>query len=157
MGLTHLVGDVRKPVTGGLIVHCVNDKKLMGSGVALSLYSQWKEVKSEYLKWDNATFALGNIQIVWVEDNLAVVNLIGQHGIASTLEERISNPPVRYEAIKSGFRKVCFIAKREKCDVHFPMNFGCDRAGGVWKKIEELINDELVSKDINVYTYKFVG
>ena len=95
-------GDVTVPVKGGLICHCVNDSKKMGSGVALALLKKWSRVRSEYMNWDTGTFQLGDIQIVWVEKDLAVVNMIGQHGIAGD----DPTPPIRYEAMRECCNKV---------------------------------------------------
>ena len=147
-------GDVREPIGDGtkFICHCVNDQKRMGSGVALALLQKWSRVRSEYMDWDKyGKFALGNIQVVWVEYDIAVINMVGQHDIVA----KDGIPPIRYDAMKSCLEKVYSIAKRDNASVHIPKRCGSDRAGGDWNIIEKMIIEELSDKNINVVIYDF--
>ena len=163
MGTFEIIdGNVTKPIGIGLklIVHCVNDQKIMGSGVARSLYEVWPQVKHHYLTWvetlSTPDFKLGEIQIVQCENDISVVNLIGQHMVG--VDEN-GNPPVRYDAVINGFRNLIKFIRNMKIignkdiSIHIPYKFCCDRAGGDWEIIEKIIKNELCSKDISVTIY----
>lgn len=152
--LKYVVGDVREPIRKGnenaIICHCVNDKRVMGSGVAKALYEKWSDVREKYMEWGQTKdFALGKVQFVPVEKKIAVANMVGQHDIVA--ENGI--PPIRYKAIKSCFEKIRETAIRHNCSIHLPYLVGCDRAGGDWQVVEQIIKDELCFYDISVIIY----
>jgi hypothetical protein len=65
---------------------CCNDEGGWGRGFVLALSRRWSEPERRYRAWargeeDSAPFALGQVQLVPVEESLWVANLIGQHGI----------------------------------------------------------------------------
>lgn len=151
--LKYIVRDVRLPVGRGknLICHVVNDLPAMGSGVAKALFDKWPIVRSEYMKWGKSghNFELGNIQALKVEDNIAVINMIGQRDI-----KPINGiPPVRYGAIRKCCRKVADIAKKYNATVNVPYKMGSDLAGGEWSEIEKILIEELANNDIEVVVY----
>lgn len=159
--IKYVKGDVLSPIGDGykLIIHCCNDLGLMGSGVAKSLFLKWPSVKSEYIDWkrksDSSTknFLLGNIQVVEVEKGVSVVNMIGQHGIATNN----GTPPIRYEAIRDCLLKVKELVKYKRIEgemvsIHAP-RFGAGLAKGDWSVIEKLVIDNLCDYDIPVTIY----
>jgi len=144
-------GDVTNPINTGkkaLIVHCVNDIFVMGAGVARALFTKWPNVRTEYLKWGRTNPQLGDVQYVDVAKNIVVGNLIGQHNV---VKDREGNPPVRYEAVAKGFDNVRKYAVKNNCDVHIPNLACCDLAGGVWVKVEEIIQKALPDTDVYIY------
>ena len=149
--IQYLVGDATEPFADGadnrIIIHCCNDIYGWGRGFVISLSKKWKAPQREYKAWTH-NFRLGEIQIVPVEGNISVCNMIGQHDIYS----KHGIPPVRYEAIRKCLKKVAIHCKKTNTSVHAP-RFGSDLAGGKWEKIEKLINQELISKDIPVFVY----
>jgi len=153
--ITYVIGgDLREPLGSDqkkVIAHCVNDQGRMGAGVAKALFEKWPSVRSEYIKWfqDDNGFSLGNSQIVKVENDICVVNIIGQHD--TKIKDGI--PPVRYEAIQSGFRFLNDLCDLCGTTIHLPYLMGCDLAGGKWEEVEALINKELVRKGKKVYVY----
>lgn len=154
MPIKYIVKDVREPIGEGkkLICHCVNDIPAMGSGVAKALLDKWPIVRSAYMEWGkrpNTNFGLGKIQALKVEDDIAVVNMVGQHGIHS----QNGLPPIRYDAIRSACKKTCIIAKRYKATVHIPYLLGCDLAGGNWEIVEKIFLEELCEHGIEVTAY----
>jgi len=154
--ILYVQGDVRNPIGDSkkLICHVVNDRGLMGSGVAKSLYEKWGSVRSKYYEWHRSghNFELGNIQAVTINKDIVVINMIGQRDI------KVLNgiPPIRYGAIKQCLEKVSQLALKYNANIHAP-RFGSDRAGGDWSKIEQMIKDELCSKDISVTVYDLPG
>jgi O-acetyl-ADP-ribose deacetylase (regulator of RNase III) len=148
--LTYITGDASRPVGKGnkVIPHCCNDLGRWGSGFVVAVSKKWKEPESEYrfLK----SYELGDVQFVKVEEDIVVANIIGQHGIKS-----INNvAPIRYDAIRIGLQKVCEYALKNNASVHMP-KIGSDRAGGNWDRIEKIIKEELVDKNIDIYVYIF--
>ena len=150
--IKYIRGNVLEPIGEGnkIIIHCCNDLKVMGSGVALALRNKWPVV---FDKYKNSSAELGTVSFAKVDDGVVVANIIGQHGVGFTN----SAPPVRYEAIDSGLKKVMETAKRYNASVHSPYNFGCVLAGGKWSIVEEIINRQLSSNDIEVIIYDIHG
>ena len=155
MGIKYINGDATNPIGGGykLIIHCCNDIGGWGRGFVLALSKKWKNPEQAYRNWHRdqpQSFKLGEIQRVPVEENISVVNMIGQHGVGF----KDGKPPIRYEAIRECLKKVCSICKMKNASVHAP-KFGSDLAGGNWDIIEQIINEELIEKDIEVIVYLF--
>lgn len=157
--LKYIDGDATLPRGGGhrMIIHCCNDFGAWGAGFVLALSKRWKKPEQEYRIWYRSQgegrnkFKLGEIQIVDIQSELAVVNMIGQHGIDPDVD---GNPPIRYDAIKSCLTKIAIEAKDRSSSVHAP-RFGAGLAGGDWNKIEALIKETLINKGINVTVYDF--
>ena len=155
-GIQYMVGDATAPPRDkpGIIVHVCNDIGAWGKGFVLALSRRWKQPEQRFRAWSNGEdvlpYALGQVQFVPVEENLVVANLIGQHGI----RRQGGLPPVRYEAIEQGLRRVAEQAQASGATVHMP-RIACGLAGGTWDKIEPLIQVELVAKGISVMVYDF--
>ena len=154
--INYVTGDATNPLGDGkkFILHIVNDLGVWGSGFVIAVSNKWPKAKTEYQNWkkQNNGLALGTIQTVVVEKDIVVINMVGQRDIR-TLN---GVPPVRYGAIKKCLSKVADLALKYKASIHAP-RFGSERAGGDWKQIEKLIQDELCSKDIDVTIYDLPG
>lgn len=148
--INYIIGDLtdQKENENQVIIHCVNNLGIMGSGVALALYTKWSKVKEKYLKWYNSKkdFELGSIQWVRVGELLWVVNLIGQNGIRGPN----NLIPIRYTAIIEGFEKIKKDTDSHIHSIHLP-RIGCGLAGGDWRVMEPIIEE--VFKDYDVYIY----
>ena len=152
--IEYVVGDATDPPRDkpGIIVHVCNNVGAWGKGFVLALSRRWKEPEQSFRSWahggESLSYELGQVQFVQVEETLWVANLIGQHGI-----RRVNGtPPVRYEAIERGLRRVAEKAHSEGATVHMP-RIACGLAGGTWDKIEPLIEAELLAKGIPVVVY----
>ena len=64
------------------------------------------------------------------------------------------NPPIRYEAIRIGLRRIKEFAVMLDGGVHMPRT-GCGLAGGTWDKIEPLVQEVLVENNISTTVYDF--
>ena len=148
MTITYLKGDATNPQGDGnkLLIHCSNDIGGWGRGFVLALSRRWKEPEEVYRSYKPEKLVLGNVQIINVEDDIIVVNMIGQHDI---VRDKEGNPPVRYWAIKSALEKVNRLAKLANATVHCP-RFGSVLAGGDWNEIEKIIK-ETIEVDVFVY------
>lgn len=153
--INYVIGDATYPEGPGpkVIVHCVNNIGKFGSGFVLSLNKRWLRPREEYFKWATDSkppipFELGQVQFVQVEPELWVANLVGQH---QTIRENSS--PVRYEAIRTGLRTVANFCLEERASLHGP-KFGSGLAAGSWPVIADLLEDEVVSQDVEVTIYE---
>ncbi|AMO19118.1 macro domain-containing protein [Flavobacterium columnare] len=154
--IKYLVGDATQPEIDGnkIIVHICNDIGGWGKGFVLSISKRWKNPELKYREWfeQKENFTLGEVQFIQVEEHIWVANLIGQHKI---YKDENGNAPIRYEAISKGLIKVADFAVKLNATIHMP-RIGCGLAGGSWDKIEPIIQDTLISKEIGTYIYDFV-
>lgn len=134
-----------------VIPHCCNDLGVMGAGVALGLKTKWPKVEEEYSK---NRLVLGNIFWEPVEDNIVVVNMIGQKGVRSDDNLR----PVKYSALVKAMEEICgrinHYCIHDKVVFHCPM-FGSELAGGDWNLIWHLIHEIWVERGFDVIIYEF--
>ena len=151
--IKYVKGDVTNPyqVEGRkILVHVCNDIGLAGAGVIVAIKRKWPEAIKEYQRWFRSRkgFELGRVQFIKVEDDIVVCNMIGQKGVRS----RGNQKPIRYSAIEDCLGKVCEGALRNEATIICP-RFGCGLAGGSWNRIEEIIEEKLCKKGVQVVVY----
>lgn len=170
--LTVVKGDVRSPQMTNenevaIIPHCCNNLGVMGAGVALALRNKWPEVYNAYTQMaDMSTQGLrnrlGELCYARVENDIIVVNMIGQDGTVS-----LNNPkPVKYWALQKCLETIrmvisetivsghILLGKEVKPVIHCP-KFGSDLAGGNWDFILEIIREQILEYGIDVVVYEF--
>lgn len=152
--LQYLTGDATYPAFKGnkIICHICNDIGKWGKGFVLSLSKRWLSPRNEYYRWYQdcqSSLPLGEIQLVQVEGAIWVANMIAQRSIYNGSN---GSPPIRYDALRSCLVDVCERACLKKASVHMP-RIGIGLAGGKWEVIEQIIQEELVDKDVRVYVY----
>jgi O-acetyl-ADP-ribose deacetylase (regulator of RNase III) len=161
--LKFITGDVTIPRGGGhrMVIHICNDIGGFGAGVALAIARRWPKVQEQYRLWhrngihERATFKLGEIQIVNLQTDLAVVNMIAQEDIVAKKNDQGEwIPPIRYDAVDACLKKVAKAAAESKSTIAMP-RIGCGLAGGSWDQIEPLIIENLINKNLNVTVYDF--
>lgn len=147
------IGDATCPTIHDgtrVIAHVCNDAGKWGAGFSGAVSDRWKEpevfYRSQYRR-ARFSFKLGEVQWVFVETDLAIVNMIAQHDTRSK-----KNPkPIRYDALESCLNKLV-----ESCQdlgdvtLHMP-RIGSGLAGGDWGLIESLIDE--ICWDFDVYVY----
>lgn len=149
--INYLKGDATLPVGDGnkIIVHCCNDIGGWARGFVLALSARWSKPEEEYRAWfrgERGLHFLGAVQYVPVESDIWVANVIGQHDIR-TIDDV---PPIRYDALRAGLRRVGRFAAEINASIHMP-RIGCGLAGGHWTLVEPIIDDELWGLKVNVY------
>ena len=153
--INYIQGDATQPIGKGnkIIVHICNDIGGWGKGFVMAISKRWKEPEKQYRNWFKTKdgFELGNVQFVETESELIIANLIGQHKIR---KDELGNPPIRYDAVREGLKKVGRKAKEINAEVHMP-RIGCGLAGGKWEEIEPIILEEISSHGIAVTVYDF--
>jgi O-acetyl-ADP-ribose deacetylase (regulator of RNase III) len=173
--ITILNGDATAPTTPGvkIIAHVCNDENAWGSGFVLAVSAKWKRPEEQYRKWaggDSETdmtggslvltppiFRLGETQLIQVEPEIYVANMVAQklystYHAAKNLKAGDTRPPIRYEALKECLQNLKILADKLDASVHMP-RIGCERAGGSWAKVEDLVTLELDGLDIYVYDF----
>jgi len=144
MAITYVTGNAVGALISGEIdylMHCCNNRKVMGSGIALEIK---QKLPSAFLIYTRSSSDLGTISCYD-----GVVNMVAQDGYGK------GGKYINYGA----FAK-CLIdfedrlCGRPKADVKIglPFKIGSDRAGGNWDIVLELI--EFILKDYDVYIYK---
>jgi len=134
------------------IIHQVNCKGAMNSGIAKAIREKWPDVFSKYKnyvdKYNNDV--LGAVLPVKVGENQKVLNLFGQgnygyDGIRYT----------SYDAIDTCLEKVA-----KKCEekgiksIALPYHMSCDRGGANWNIIMEMIKQHFEDLDITIEIWK---
>ena len=156
--IQYITGDATAPQVSGnkIIVHICNDIGAWGKGFVLAISKRWPAPEAAYRKWyaerEKNDFTLGSVQLVQVEPEFYVANLIGQHDI--TRKGKTDDPPIRYDAVEAGLKKLAEIAPPLQASVHMP-RIGCGLAGGKWEMIEPIILRTLIANGIAVSVYDF--
>lgn len=153
--LIYINGDITNPIESHCVIaHVVNDIGVMGAGVAKALYTKWPSVKWTYLKWYQTNhivhpFQLGKVNFVQVDDekDIVVANMIAQHGIYSSTNQK----PIRYDALRKCLFEVYSYCKANKVNLHLPM-IGSGLAKGDWNIIEQNLKDGM---EVDTYVYQF--
>lgn len=154
--IRYLTGDATDPAghRPACIAHVCNDADRWGRGFVRAVSGRWPQPERAYRDWYRhrvTPFELGAIQIVEVAEGLSVVNMIGQHGIASSAEND-GPPPIRYDAVARCLSALGTHAQATGASVHLP-RIGCGLAGGRWERIEPLIRTHLCLRAIAVTVY----
>lgn len=162
--IRYVIGDATEPVIEPgkrVITHVVNDEGAWGKGFVTAISARWKDPESHYrkqAKFAKKRFKLGEVQWIFVDLNLAVCNMIAQHGLFSS-----KNPvPLRYDALEQCLNKLAEGARAvtgtsdkasivtERLSIHMP-RIGCGLARGDWERVSSLIEDVLWDMDVYVY------
>ena len=174
--LTVIKGDVTNPQMTrqnelAIIPHCCNNGRngdgigVMGAGVAKALKEKWPLVWESYKGMEEVlptglTTRLGENCVAIVEDNIIVVNMIAQDGIASE-----DNPkPISYPSLVKCMEAIIInLIKSLKQHIDFKhltpvfhcCKFGSDLAGGDWDAILIFIEREWLNYGYDVVIYEF--
>ena len=150
-----------------IICHQVNCQGAMNSGVAKAIRQQWPKVYTEYKEkcdYEEATVndlygqyenpidwsecLLGDIQVVLVEENKAVINMFAQQYYGYDQKRYTS-----YDAFWYCLGRIKRVINPEKT-IAFPARIGCVRGGANWNVILTMI-EEVLGADYNVEIWDF--
>jgi len=163
-------GDVTSPQLTSedeiaIIPHCCNNLGAMGAAVAKALREKWPLVYEVYKIMEAESpkglkNRLGENNVADVDDNIIVVNMIGQNGTVGFDNTK----PVKYWALMKcmGLIRTDIMAtlhmypeyNTRKAVIHTP-KFGSDLAGGNWYFILDLIREQWLDCGIDVVVYEF--
>lgn len=151
--IRYLIGDATRPQGDGkkLLIHVCNSEGGWGKGFVLAISKRWKAPEQVYrdawsMRRYGKSFYLGAVQIVPVEEDIAVANMIAQNGYSS------AQKPVAldYRALERCLQTVAFYTKTHGCSLHMP-RIGCGLAGSSWENVEPLIIKHLGAYEVTVY------
>lgn len=142
MEIEYRYGDILK-TDAKYICHCVNAQGVMGSGVAKAIRDQYPKAYQLYRNsYETKGLFLG--QIIGADCGAhTILNLVGQdqYGYDGALY-------LNYRALRKG---ISVINKNIEEPVAFPL-IGCGLAGGDWKLVSEIIQEESTNFQPIVYT-----
>ena len=150
-----------------IICHQVNCQGKMNSGVAKAIRQKWPKVYTEYkakCDYEEATIndifcgcenppidssecLLGDIQVVLIDENKAVINMFAQQYYGYDKKRYTS-----YDAFWNCLWKIKRYINPEKT-IAFPYNIGCVRGGANWNIIYAMIV-EVLGKDYKVELWR---
>jgi O-acetyl-ADP-ribose deacetylase (regulator of RNase III) len=150
-----------------IICHQVNCQGAMNSGVAKAIRQKWPKVYTEYkakCDYEEATVndlygqyenpidwsecLLGDIQVVLVEEDKAVINMFAQQYYGYDQKRYTS-----YDAFWYCLGRIKRIINPEKT-IAFPARIGCVRGGANWNVILTMI-EEVLGADYNVEIWDY--
>ena len=154
--INYIVGDATEPTGDGMkiIAHVCNSEGGWGRGFVLAISNKWKKPEQNYRDWhrlcekSGMKLPLGYCQFIWCEPNIIVANMIAQEGYTTK-----DKPAFRLEATRKCLKEVYDYAKDYNATVHMP-RIGIGLGGFPdWTPIEQVIEEELCSKGIDVFVY----
>ena len=148
--IIYLIGDATSPIGEGekLLPHVCNNIFGWGAGYVLALSKKWK--MPEIIYRSTKELILGDVQFVYVYNDITVCNMIAQEGLGVNKITKL--PPIRYNALRECLKKVNELAVKIDATIHAP-RFGAGLSGGDWSIIEQIIKEE-ISVDVYIYDLK---
>jgi O-acetyl-ADP-ribose deacetylase (regulator of RNase III) len=150
----YIQGDATDPQMEGyqIIAHICNDQGGFGKGFAAAIAQKYPIAQQKYYAMKPQGYTLGTTQLVEVNDQLAIANMIAQHGYKSR-----NNPvALRYRALDACLSGLARVALHYNASIHMP-KIGTGLAGGDWARIWEYINFHLPNQHVYVYTLDSTG
>lgn len=151
--LKYVIGDATIPNPDSMryVLQICNDEGKYGAGISGAIAKRWPKVEEAYRSWYRSqnNFKLGEIQVIRVQSDVAVINMIAQQGTVS----KTNKVPIKYDALESCLEKVLKEIKIENGSIHCG-KIGSQLARGKWSKIEELIQKHFIKNGINVTIYE---
>lgn len=135
-----LAGD---PSNGKCLAHITNNAGQWGAGFVLAISRRWAQPEKSYRI---SRAELGFIQLVRVGEKRLVANMCAQDNVTTRIF-----PRVQYEALNTCLQNLAFDLDKNY-EIHMP-RIGCGLGGGVWEKIEPLIEENLEKFSVFVYDY----
>lgn len=139
--------------TAPIIMHQVNCKGVMNSGVAKAIKEKWPHVFDEYRKFHSALTTevlLGTTQFVSIGNGRYIANLFAQ--------ERYGYNGVKYtsyDAIDKCLKSVARNCENGEIErVAMPYKMSSDRGGADWEVILALVQSAFRDTDITVEIWK---
>ena len=151
---TVVVGNALEPVSGigpVMILQVVNDKAARwGAGFSRSAGKKWPAAQASFEDWarESGNLQLGAVHVSEIEPNLSLASMVAQRGYGPS-----NRPRIRYSALADCLRQVATYARAHEASVHMP-RIGAGLAGGNWWVIQELVEDLLCSRAVDVTVYE---
>lgn len=155
--IIYVTGDATKPDRPGIQVlcHVCNDIGAWGKGFVLAVDKISKEPRDYYFKQSKhgKNFGLGQVQWTFIDPSFAVVNMIAQNGLRSSVNIKPLDERALYKCLKkvdAGCDALVRDSDKE-LTIHMP-KIGSGLAGGDWDFIEAVVDCALPSWKVFVYS-----
>jgi len=130
-----------------IIAHQVNCKKKMGSGVALHIKNAFPEVYEKYMLDEPK---LGRVEFCETKDGRIIANMYAQDDYGYDGKQYTN-----VEALSNCLDTLGWYCILTKCRaVALPYKIGCGRGGADWERVYKIIEETLVSKNIEVELWR---
>lgn len=139
--MTLITQDVTKLTGSFILIHVVNNRNVMGAGVAKAISDTWPEVKGDYHAFfDKPTLdpVMGAVILSQVAPAGYVLSLIAQDGYGNDGKRYLD-----YPALSDCLDRVVRIAGSLGIAVYAPFNMGCGLAGGDWPLVKTMVESKL--------------
>ena len=136
------------------ILHQVNCQGVMGSGIAKQVRDRYPNVYASYKNLCTAirdpSILLGTAQFIRIDNCVYIVNLFAQDKYGYDGKQYTD-----YLALDSCLNQVRIHTLRSNEVIAIPYRMGCDRGGGDWNVVYEMIEKQL--GDFNVLICEYNG
>lgn len=143
-----VVGDLLE-ASEGVLVHQVNARGKMGSGIAKQIRAKYPIVYEQYMTLCNSktpASLVGEVQAVDVGDGKYIINLFGQLNYGYDGKRYTS-----YDALYNGLKHIKDVAMKEDLTVAIPYAIGCGLGGASWKIVYSMIEEIYENYEITIY------
>lgn len=127
----------------GVIVHQVNMKGVMGSGLAKQVRTHYPLAYVDYIN-NYRHSSLGDVIFTKI-NNIHIASVFGQDKYGKT------GLYTKYEFLFDGLKKVFEYAEQNSVNVFIPYGIGCGLGGGDWNIVKEAIYDIFKNFSEDVY------
>lgn len=160
--VTERIGDIFRS-EGDIVVHQTNCLGIMGGGIAYSIrqlfplvYDTYnlvckkmgKELLGTALIVDNLGVVLNGTSTIVQKNDKIVANVFGQYDIGTDKKR------TQEGAFKRGLMEVKEFAKKNYLSVSIPQGIGCNKGGGQWEDIHQIIKEVFSDYPVTIYTKK---
>jgi O-acetyl-ADP-ribose deacetylase (regulator of RNase III) len=114
----------------GVIVHQVNNRHVMGAGLALQIRQYYPRHYSDYMK---SQLNLGDLVVTDIDSDLTIVGCVAQDGYGR--DRRYTD----YDSLRQCLSKIA--SQYSDKQVYIPYGIGCGLAGGDWNTVENIIKE----------------
>lgn len=129
-----ITGDITN-IERGIIIHQVNNKGVMGAGVAKSIRAKYP---SHYTDYSRASLQLGSLVCSRISNTFGVIGMVSQNGYGRDKNVIYTD----YSAFRSCLEQIrVFYNKNPRIKYYMPYNIGCGLANGNWSVISAMIEE----------------
>ena len=134
-----------------IILHQVNAQGKFNSGVAYQVRQRYPHVYRSYLKdYIDGKLKLGYVNFTTAKDGLVIANMCAQNNYGYDGKQYTD-----YYALQECLNRVlayCMTAYDIKPTIALPWRMSCDRGGGNWDIVQQMIEETF--KDFNVEVWR---
>lgn len=137
-----------------ILIHQANCLKTMGAGLAKQISNMYPEAYKadlEYLL--SSEERLGTYSYAHTRDGRLVFNLYGQYAYGR--EETYTNANAFEKGLNSILTDLDKFGVSKELKIGLPYGIGCDRGGGDWEEIVDIITTSFNNHQRDAYLYKY--